>query len=277
MNLAGSGKGQAEQYRIRGGVGQVYDRILAQLGPDAVHIGSPVRDISQDANGVTVRTENVTVKARRVIVATNTAMANFIRFDPILPPDRAQLHQRMPLGCVWKIWLCYDEAYWRAQGLCGESVSIFDGDVSPNARDAGMEAGKDKPGLMVFFVLGSKARKFNALTRLERKERILKEATTRFGAAAANLSTTIKFPAVLPQNPEADSYFEWNWSLDEFTRGDFSAVPGPGVWTGYGAALRKPVGRIHWAGVDTCTYPANSFSGAVQSGERAAKEVLSQN
>ena len=64
--------------------------------------------------------------------------------------------------------------------------------------------------------------------------------------------------------------------MDEWTRGDFAAVPGPGVYTGFGfgPAIREPIGRIHWAGVDTATYPYASFSGAVQSGERAAKEVL---
>lgn len=40
------------------------------------------------------------------------------------------------------------------------------------------------------------------------------------------------------------------------------------------AALRDPVGRIHWAGVDTATHPYASMSGAIQSGKRAAHEVL---
>jgi len=279
LNIAGSGKGQAEHFRIKGGVAQIHDRIVAAIGADNVHLGSPVRQITQDDKGVVVSTEKVSVRARRVIVATNTSMANFIRFDPILPPDRAQLQHRFPPGAVWKIWVCYDEAFWRKQGLVGESVSIYSGDFSPNSRDAGMEAGNDKPGLMAYFVVGDKARQFGALTRAARKAIVIKELTHRFGPEAANLSTKIHFPAVLPQNPEADSYFEWNWALDEFTRGDFAGVPGPGVLTGagFGPALRTPVGRVHWAGVDTSTFPCQSFSGAAQSGERAAKEVLLKN
>ncbi len=213
-----------------------------------------------------------------MIVATGTAMANFIRFDPILPTARALLQQRMPQGEVWKIWLCYDTAFWRNEkdGLNGESVTIAPGDLIANSRDAGLEPGKDEPGLMNAFSAGDAARELAAMTRTRRKERVLKEMVHRFGPKAGKLSKKIKFPAVLPQNPEPDSYFEWNWAQDEFTRGDYAAVPGPGVLTslGFGPAIREPFKRVHWASVDGATFPYASFSGATQSGERAAKEVM---
>ena len=98
---------------------------------------NPVRQITQEGRSVTVSSENVSVHARRVIVATGTAMANFIRFDPVLPPARALLQQRMPQGEVWKIWLCYDKAWWRSKklGLNGETISIYGKDFIANSRD----------------------------------------------------------------------------------------------------------------------------------------------
>jgi monoamine oxidase len=274
-NTIGSGPGQAEEFRVRGGAQEMANRITKLLGPD-IRLNSPVRQITQDASGVVVSSETVSVKARRVIVATGIWAANFIRFEPILPPARALLQQRMPQGEVWKIWLAYDTAFWRAEGLNGESVSIDPHDFVVNARDAGLEAGKDSPGLMNAFVGTDKAREFDEMTRAERKAQVLKELVHRFGEKAGQLSTKILYPAVAPQNPEPDSYLEWNWSMDEFVRGDFAAVPGPGIYTsyGFGPAIRAPFGRVHWAGVDTSTFPYASFSGAVQSGERVAKEVL---
>jgi len=61
--------------------------------------------------------------------------------------------------------------------------------------------------------------------------------------------------------------------MDEWTRVDFAGCMPPGgrTGTGFGPAVREPVGRLHWAGVDTATHCA---SGAAQSGEHAAKEVL---
>lgn len=276
-NLIGSGPGEAEEFRVRGGAQEMAKRIAARLG-DALYLNTPVRQITQDARGVTVGTETVSVRARRVIVATGTAMANFIRFDPILPAPRALVQQRMPQGEVWKIWLCYDKAWWRGgkRGLNGESVSIRPGDFVANSRDAGLGPDEGRPGLMNAFIAGDKAREFAQMSRAKRKAQVIKELVHRFGDDAARLSKKITFPAVLPQNPGPDAYFEWNWAQDEFTRGDYAAVPGPGVLTAhaFGPAIREPFKRVHWAGVDLATFPYATISGAIQSGERAADEVL---
>jgi monoamine oxidase len=50
----------------------------------------------------------------------------------------------------------------------------------------------------------------------------------------------------------------------------------PGVLLEWGDVLRAPVGRIHWAGTETATYWAGYMDGAIESGQRAAAEVLAQ-
>ena len=40
-----------------------------------------------------------------------------------------------------------------------------------------------------------------------------------------------------------------------------------------GAAVRAPIGRIHWAGTETSEVFIRYMDGAVRSGERAASEV----
>ena len=40
-------------------------------------------------------------------------------------------------------------------------------------------------------------------------------------------------------------------------------------------ALRRPVGRIHWANSETATVSHAMVDGAIRSGERAAAEVMS--
>jgi monoamine oxidase len=279
LNLAGSGPGQAEQFRVAPpGASQISDIIVDRLGPGAVRVGEPVKLIRQHQRGVTVTTTTgLVAEAGRVIVTAPGALDTFIRFDPILPPDRAQLQQRVPQGSVWKIWLVYDRAFWREQGLSGDTISIRPGDFIPNSRDGGPPEAQLTPGLMICFVVAGSARAFNAMTREERRAQVLKEMVYRYGDQAAQLSPTIRFPAVPPQNPVPDNYFEFNWTLEEWARGDFAAVPGPGVLTGvgFGPAIRAPFGRVHWAGVDTSTGPNySSFSSAVQSGKRAAAEAL---
>jgi monoamine oxidase len=47
-----------------------------------------------------------------------------------------------------------------------------------------------------------------------------------------------------------------------------------GGWTGYGQALRPPIGPLHWAGAEYAQVWNGYMDGAVRSGEAAAAEVL---
>ena len=71
---------------------------------------------------MTVRSDGLTVRVRRAIVAIPLAIANTISYEPMLPVDRSMLHQRMPGGAITKISIFYDEPFWRADGLCGQSA-----------------------------------------------------------------------------------------------------------------------------------------------------------
>ena len=64
------------------------------------------------------------------------------------------------------------------------------------------------------------------------------------------------------------------WANEEWSRGGMIGHAGPGVITQYGHVLRKPVGRIHWAGTETATVSHGTIDGAIRSGERAALEVV---
>ena len=116
------GKGASQDARVVGGMGAIYQPMAAELG-DAIQLSQPVRSITQDADGVTVRSERDAIRARHAIVAVPLAIASQIVYEPMLPTDRAFLHQRMPSGAIVKISIVYDEPFWRADGLCGQSAA----------------------------------------------------------------------------------------------------------------------------------------------------------
>jgi monoamine oxidase len=66
--------------------------VAAELG-DALQLSQPVRHIAQDADGVTVGSDELSVRARRVIVAVPLAIAGQIDYQPTLPLDRLFLAQ----------------------------------------------------------------------------------------------------------------------------------------------------------------------------------------
>jgi monoamine oxidase len=71
------------------------------------------------------------------------------------------------------------------------------------------------------------------------------------------------------------SYIEDNSAADErWIRGCPTLTVPPGVLSDFGPSIRKPVGRVHWAGSETSTFWAGYMDAAVRSGQRAAGEVL---
>ena len=89
---------------------------------------------------------------------------------------------------------------------------------------------------------------------------------------AAVLNCLVQYFGEKASQPYA--YVEQNWAEEEYSRGCYAGYMPTGVWTMYGEALREPIGRLHWAGTETATVWNGYMDGAVQSGERAANEVL---
>jgi monoamine oxidase len=51
------------------------------------------------------------------------------------------------------------------------------------------------------------------------------------------------------------------------------SIMGTGTLTGFGPALREPVGALHWAGAERAVRWCGYMDGAVRSGEEAAAGV----
>ncbi len=276
--MTGSGENQAEHYRLHGGAQQMALYIHHHLG-DSVHLNQPVQKITNKDNEVVIETAGLCITAKRAIVAVPVSLVDKITFDPLLPPARVQLQSDFGMGCVWKIWVAYDTPFWREPGYLGQKDGLSGESVTANPDNfimTTLDGSEDTTatGLLVAFVGGAKGMIFQQKTREERRAIILQELAWRFGDAAGKPSTNVHFLPQEPQNPVADAYFEWNWTIEQYTHGAFAGIPGAGTYTQCGETLRQPIGRVHWAGVDTSTYPYASMSGAVQAGERAATEAV---
>ncbi|HEY7267881.1 MAG TPA: flavin monoamine oxidase family protein [Solirubrobacterales bacterium] len=241
-------EGGAQQDRLAGGTQQLSVRMAEELG-DRVVLDAPVRSIRVDEDAVVVGE----LEARRVVVAVPPALAGRIEYDPPLPGPRDQLNQRMPMGTVIKCMAVYEEPFWRRDGLSGQAISlpgpaqvVFD-NTPPNGS----------PGLIAFLE-GRDARELATVPETERREAVLRGFQRLFGRRAAH-------PLL---------YVEKDWSAEPYSRGCYAGVFGPGAWTAYGRLLREPLGRIHWAGTETATRWMGYMDGAIQSGRRAAAEVL---
>lgn len=246
-------EGGAQQDRFVNGAGEVSQRLAAALG-ERVLLNKPVERVVQDGEGVTVTGPRATIRARYAIVAVPPALAGRIHYDPLLPAIKDGLFQRFSMGATLKCFFSYEEPFWRREGLSGEAVSTegpltvtFDNSPHDGAR-----------GMLLGFAVGQSARRLSEEGPEERRRAVTAAMQKLFGARAR----------------EPRAYVDQDWSAEAWTRGCPTGTMGPGTMTLFGPSLRTPVGRLHWAGTETAIEHTGYMEGAVESGERAAGEVL---
>jgi monoamine oxidase len=238
---------------VSGGMHQIADTIADTLS-HRIRLSEPVHSVIQTDCGVTVHSLNRSYSAERVVIALPPTLAGRINYSPALPAHRDAVTQRMPMGSVIKTWVAYSRPFWRDQGCNGLIYSLshgFEAVYDGTPPDAEI-------GLLVGFFDAVNAVTWGAKTFEERKIEIIRCLTDAFGPEAANPLEIL----------EAD------WTAEEWSRGCYGAFAYPGVLTAYKDAIRRPVGRIHWAGTETAREFTGYIEGAIEAGERAAAEVL---
>jgi monoamine oxidase len=245
--------GGAQERRFHQGAQAISIRLAESLG-DRVVLGAPALVVRHGDRGVEVEANGRSVTAGRAILAVPPAIAGRIAYRPAMPGWRNQLTQRVPMGSVIKVHAIYEEPFWRQEGLSGLAVS--DSGPVRIVYDNSPEDGT--PGVLVGFIEGEQARTWARRNRADRRAGILACLADYFGERAGR-------PREL---------LERSWADEEYSGGCYAGYFPPGVWTSFGQALREPIGRLHWAGTETATAWTAYMEGAVQSGERAADEVL---
>jgi monoamine oxidase len=246
-------KGGADEALVDGGMHLAAEWLAARLG-DAIHLESPVRNIRQNASGVEVVSDSITVRAKRAVVSTPPLLASRIDYEPALPIEHINLLQRYVPGSIMRAVVAYDEPFWRADGLTGESLAP--GHVCAFSIDQSPKNGK--PGIISIYSSGPPAIQLAKRPPEIRRKVFLDALTQRFGPKAAS----------------PIHYVEANWSEEPWSLGGMIGHFPPGVLTTIGRVIRTPVGRIHWAGTETATEHHGLIDGAIRSGERAADELL---
>jgi monoamine oxidase len=235
----------AHAHRVVGGPGQICDRLANAVGPERILTGTPIRRVVTTDSHVDLFGDGFELRARRAIVTLQPQLCDAIEFDPPLPPDRVRLQReyRTDRGRSAKVHLVYNSPFWRARGYSGTAVTtngVVFLDASPPDASAGV--------LLAFRDTRNRRHATPMLPRYARK---------LFGSPAGDPRALV----------------ETDWSLDPYSRSCVSFTP-PGLLTAAGEALRRPHGRVHWAGAETSVEWPAFMEGAVRAAERAVSEVV---
>ena len=171
------------------------------------------------------------------------------------PPRERSCSSAYPAGALIKAEAIYPTPFWRASGLSGQAVT----DVGPSTTTFDNSPPDGSPGVLFGFIGGPEC---PSVGRPQRRR------------ATAGGPRPVRRRCSGPGCAHPSDYVEADWADYAWTRGCPTGWTAPGVLSDYGPAIRKPAGRVHWAGTETATYWNGYMDGAVRSGERAAREVL---
>jgi len=246
-------QGGAQDSWIRDGAQTIALKLAAQL-KERVVLETPVTGVTQSEAGVRVAHARGTVEARQMILAVPPMAAGAVAFKPWLPPERVELQSRMPMGAYAKVIAVYDKRFWRAKGLNGFFASMK-GPITSSFDESDPDGAY---GAVLGFIAGDHARAWRKADAAGRKAAVLQQLARLLG----------------PEALSPVDYLEKDWVDEPWTRGSPVGIPAPGALSRSGAALRAPVGAVHFAGTEAAEHWTGYLDGAARAGEAAAKAAL---
>jgi monoamine oxidase len=156
-----------------------------------------------------------------------------------------------------KFHAVYPSPFWRRNGLNGQAFSTSHAIAATGDNSPGDGSGR---GVLVGLTGADRARSLSALPGSAQREALLVSLIDLFGAEAA----------------EPEAFVVEDWSSERWTSGAAGGGDAsPRTWTTVGHAYRAPSGRAHWGGTETSPEWHGYMEGALRSGLRMAREMVS--
>lgn len=242
-------RAQGDLAFLDGGMSRLPDAMAARLG-DAVHLAAPVVAICQGRADVEVRTaDGRRWRAGRAIVTTPAPVTARLAFEPAPPPAIAAAWRSLPYGQAMSVFLPVRSRFWEEDGL---PPSIWSWQLGGRVFHVENAAGS----YLWFYASGPEAAPLQRLSALD----AIALVRDRMEALRPSLVGRLGAPSAMC------------WSRHRWARGTFASRH-PGGLAALQERLRSPFGRVHFAGEHTADL-AMGIEGALESGERAALEVL---
>lgn len=239
-------------YQARGGNERIPAAMAGRL-KSPVRFNQRVTGIESHASGVTVRTsDDGRYTAQAVVCALPFATVRHIHLHPRLRAQQAKAVKSLPYQPVHQVALHASQPFWESDGL--EPSMWTD---SPIGRVTAIYGGRDADAASSLLVsaFGPGALHLDGLGREGAARYVVDQIERMRPAARGTLTVT----------------GQHSWSRDPLAGGAWAYFH-PGTVTRFLPAMYQPHGRVHFCGEHT-SVTARGMEGALESGERAAREV----
>ncbi|XP_076441574.1 putative flavin-containing monoamine oxidase A [Babylonia areolata] len=244
--------------RVKGGVQQLASHMAQVIGRKNIKLNQVVTHVIQTTETVRVITSSrIQINCQRVVMAIPPHHAASINVSPPLPSTKLALLKSVPLAFLVKFAVTFEEAFWISEtsDKCyGFQSVLHDPERGPVGIVYDATSARGNPALAGFI---SSPEGFE-------------DEPKRRQVAIIDLLEDVVGPGV--QN--FVDFRQRDWSREPYNGGCFLKSLMPGTTKYFNSVLRETEDRIHFAGTETATVWCGFMNGAIQSGYRAATEVL---
>lgn len=263
-NLLG---GQDYRWHVDGGNDRVAARLGERLGEDRFRLGSSLVAMRSTSNGVTCSFDEsgtvTDVESDRVVVAIPFSTLRAVDLEAAdLSDIKRRVIGEQPIGTNSKLHLEFTSRAWQDSGLSGDSTS----DTGLMVTWDAVISEPGDTGVLVNFTGGVPGAMY-----------AFPEAHGEAPAEIVSARDADLLAVFGEQTLDAGTgrgYLD-SWVDDDFARGSYSFWA-PGQYTELRGAGGTPEGPIHFCGEHTSLEYQGFMEGAVETGERAAAEILSE-
>ena len=249
--------------RPLGGYGPLVDALVRALDRTRIDIRlqSIVEDVAWKPSSVVVsgrmRGERFSIEGAGAIVTVPVTMFSKIRFSPPLSDDKVRALGSIAMGSVVKVILHFRTAWWETLDERIRGGAFFH-NLATEFPTFWTQLPLHVP-VMTAWAGGPKAARLEGLGKDEIIHRAIASLETTFGVRAGDL--------------HLEAALAHDWGADPFAEGAYSYVLVGG--TGARQTLAQPIAStLFIAGEATSHDESGTVSGALASGERAAREAL---
>jgi monoamine oxidase len=246
----------SRMFRLRGGNDTLIQALAKPLG-DRVRLATTVVAVTQGATRVQVRLRERNgaleeTTADYVVFAVPASTLKAVAMDPKLPERQAEAVAKLPYGPATRVLAQFDRRFWRAPGR----ARAFGTDLPIGAVWEGNEEQSGRPGILSFLAGGRASALMQAIMARE-GARGLPGHLSWLGAERTRVLHVHTI----------------TWESDPWALGGY-AVFKPSYDPELREWLARPHGRVFFAGEHTSWRWQGYMNGAVQSGLRAAQEIV---
>lgn len=247
--------GEGKFYRIQGGNDRLASA-LSEVLKRELHLQLTLRAVSQSAGKVRIAVESRgalrEITADYLVCTLPAVTLAAVRFDPVMPEPQREAIGRLRYGHATKTLLQFERPFWRRR----KRPSAFGTPEPFGAVWDGNEEQHGRAGILTLLAGGGASSATQQLLARGGIEQLV-ERLAWLGAGRSSLL----------------AHCVTTWETDPWSQGGYAYFD-PGYDPAFRSWLARPFGRVFFAGEHTSFRWQGYMNGAVETGFRAAAEIV---